>query len=113
VPINPLVGIYAAVTRKAESGEELLIGERISPFEALKMYTQTAAYASFEEQMKGSIVVGKLADLALLSADPTKVPPEEIKEIKVERTIVDGRVVWEGATCCVNRKCYRTGMVAS
>ncbi len=97
VPINPLVGIYAAVTRKAESGEELLIGERISPFEALKIYTQAAAYASFEEGVKGSIVVGKLADLALLSADPTKVPPGEIKEIKVERTIVDGRVVWEGA----------------
>ncbi len=95
VPNNPLVGIYAAVTRKAESGDELVIEEQIAPFEALKMYTQAAAYACFEEEAKGSIAVGKLADLALLSADPTAVPPEEMKEIKVEMTIIDGRIAWE------------------
>lgn len=95
VPINPLVGIYAAVTRKAESGQEVLPQERISPLEALKMYTQAAAYASFEEAVKGSIAVGKLADLALLSADPTRVPNEEIKDIQVLMTIVGGRIVWQ------------------
>jgi len=95
VPNNPLVGIYAAVTRKAESGDELIVEEQISPFEALKMYTQAAAYASFEEEAKGSIAVGKLADLALLSADPTAVSPDEIKKIRVEMTIVDGRIVWQ------------------
>lgn len=94
VPNNPLVGIYAAVTRKAETGEELVPQERLSPFEALEMYTQAAAYASFEEEVKGSIAVGKLADFALLSGDPTEVPAEEIKEIQVEMTIIDGRVVW-------------------
>jgi len=92
---NPLVGIYAAVTRKAESGDELAIEEQVSPFEALKMYTQAAAYACFEEEAKGSIAVGKLADLVLLSADPTAVPHEEIKEIRVEMTIVDGRIAWQ------------------
>jgi len=95
VPINPLVGIYAAVTRKAENGEELLPQEQISPFEALKMYTQAAAYACFGEGAKGSIAVGKLADFAVLSADPTQVPPEEIKDIQVEMTIAGGRIAWQ------------------
>jgi len=95
VPNNPLVGVYAAVTRKAESGDELVIEEQVSPLEALKMYTQAAAYACFKEEAKGSITVGKLADLALLSADPTQVPPEEIKDISVELTIIDGRIVWQ------------------
>ena len=94
-PNNPLIGIYAAVTRKAESGDELAIEERVSPLEALKMYTQAAAYACFEEEAKGSITVGKLADLALLSADPTAVPPEEIKDINVEMTVIDGRIAWQ------------------
>jgi len=95
VPIKPLVGIYGAVSRKAENGEELLPQERISPVAALKMYTQAAAHASFDEGVKGSIVVGKLADFALLSADPTKVPPEEIKDIQVEMTIAGGRIAWQ------------------
>jgi len=93
-PHNPLVGIYAATTRKAESGDEIVIEERVSPFEALFMYTQAAAYASFEEGVKGSIAAGKLADFALLSADPTEVQPDEISRIQVEMTIADGRVVW-------------------
>jgi len=95
VPNNPLVGIYATVTRKAESGDELVIEEWVSPLEALKMYTQAAAYACFEDDAKGSITVGKLADLALLSADPTAVLPEEIKDINVEMTVIDGRIAWQ------------------
>ncbi len=59
------------------------------------MYTLNAAYASFEEDIKGSITQGKLADLVLLSDDPTRVPPEQIKDIKVEMTIIAGEVVWE------------------
>jgi predicted amidohydrolase YtcJ len=92
---NPLVGIYAAVTRRAESGQGLLPHEAVSVKEALEMYTVNAAYASFEEDIKGSIAPGKLADLVILSADPLKSPPEKLKEIKVEMTIIDGRVVWE------------------
>jgi len=94
-PVNPLAGVYGAVTRKAASGQVLLPGEAISPIEALKMYTVNAAYASFEEDIKGSISPGKLADLVVLGDDPTTVSPEKIKDIKVEMTIIDGKVVWE------------------
>jgi predicted amidohydrolase YtcJ len=93
--LNPLVGIYAAVTRAAETGQTLLPQEGISRLEALKMYTLGAAYASFEEGVKGCIAPGKLADLVVLSDDPTKVPSEAIKEIEVVITIVDGKVVWQ------------------
>jgi hypothetical protein len=95
VPDNPLVGIYAAVTRQAESGQQLLPRECISANQALAMYTINAAYASFEEGIKGSLTQGKLADIVLLSDDPTKTPPEQIKDIKVEMTIIGGKVVWE------------------
>jgi len=94
-PDNPLIGIYAAVTRKAESGYQLLPKERISTSRALAMYTINAAYASFEEGIKGSITQGKLADMVLLSEDPTKTLQEQIKNIKVELTIIGGKVVDE------------------
>lgn len=94
-PDNPLVGIYAAVTRRAESGEELSPEEGISAEQALAMYTINAAYASLEEDIKGSITPGKLADMVVLSDDPLKSPPEQIKDIRVEMTILDGGVVWE------------------
>jgi predicted amidohydrolase YtcJ len=95
VPANPLIGIYSAVARMAESGEYVLPNERISPLEALKMYTDYAAKATFEEMTKGSIVPGKLADLVVLNGDPTKVPVNEIKDIEVEMTILNGEVVWD------------------
>jgi predicted amidohydrolase YtcJ len=94
-PCNPLVGVYAAVTRRAESGQALSPEEAISPEEALRMYTLAGVYASFEERLKGSIEVGKLADVVILSADPTVVSPEELKGIRVEKTIIGGEVVWE------------------
>jgi hypothetical protein len=95
VPCNPLVGVYAAVTRKAESGQVLSPQQAIFPEQALRICTFAGAYASFEEKLKGSIEVGKLADMVLLSADPTGVAPEQIKDIQVEKTIVGGEVVWE------------------
>jgi predicted amidohydrolase YtcJ len=93
---NPLAGIYAAVTRRTASGIELLPEEGISPAKALEMYTVNAARASFEEESKGSIAPGKLADLLVLSEDPTRVPVESIKNIRVMMTIIGGRVAWEG-----------------
>ena len=59
------------------------------------MYTINAAYASFEEGIKGSITQGKLADIVVLSNDPIQSPPEQIKDIRVEMTIIGGEVVWE------------------
>ena len=95
VPSNPLTGIYAAVTRKVESGQPLSPRECISPLQALEMYTLWSAYASCEEAVKGSIRPSKLADLTVLSDDPTLVAPETLREIQVMRTIIDGRIMWE------------------
>jgi hypothetical protein len=73
----------------------LLPHEGTSPLEALQAYTIDAAYASFEENSKGSISRGNLADLVVLSDDPRAVPPEQIKDIQVLTTILDGKVVWQ------------------
>ena len=94
VPLNPLVSIHAAVNRRTEGDEALLPRERVLPAVALEMHTKAAAYAAFDEKDKGSIQEGKLADFALLSADPTRVPPEEIKDIEVRMTMLGGEVVW-------------------
>ncbi|MEK7847783.1 MAG: amidohydrolase family protein, partial [Chloroflexota bacterium] len=96
VPPHPLVGIYAAVTRRTQAGGQVVPGEAISAEAALALYTTGAAYAAGEEGEKGCLAPGKLADLAVLSADPTAVPPEEIKDIRVTMTLLGGRVVWPG-----------------
>jgi predicted amidohydrolase YtcJ len=95
VPDNPMVGIYGAVTRRAESGQPVLTRECISAQQALAMYTVNAAYASFEEGIKGVIAPGKRADIVVLSDDPLKSPLERLKDIRVEMTIIDGKVEWE------------------
>ncbi|MFC1909155.1 amidohydrolase [Chloroflexota bacterium] len=94
VPPDPLSGIYAAVTRKAKTGQTILPEERITPLEALRMYTEGAAFACFEEAVKGSILPGKVADLAVLNADPLSVAPEDIEHLTVEMTMADGEIVW-------------------
>jgi len=86
--LNPLLGIWAAVTRKS------FPQERLSVEEALKLYTINAAYISFEENVKGSIEIGKFADLTVLSDNPLEIQPDKIKDIKVEMTIVGGNVVY-------------------
>jgi len=95
VPPNPLIGIHSAVSRRSETGKAVLAQEGITPLDALHMYTDYAARATFEENIKGSITPGKLADLVVLSNDPTKVPVEEIKDIQVEMTVLNGEVVWD------------------
>ncbi|MBI4301038.1 MAG: amidohydrolase [Chloroflexi bacterium] len=97
VPPNPLVGIYGAVTRRAETGKSVLPEERVSRYQALWMYTVAGAYTSFAETTQGSITPGKAADLVVLSDDPLTVPKEEIKNIKVEKTIIGGRIVGDAA----------------
>jgi hypothetical protein len=91
---NPMIGIFAAASRLTERGECLLPEERISPLEALRMYTVYAAQSSFEENSKGSIAPGKLADLVVWDEDPTKVTVEEIKDLHAEMTILGGKVAW-------------------
>jgi len=84
---NPLLGIHLTVNREGP--------EAITPEEALVCYTAGGAYAQFEEERKGTVEVGKYADLAVLSEDPTAVRRETIREIKVDMTIVGGRIVYE------------------
>ena len=88
-PISPLLGVYAAVNR------EISPQERITVEEALRIYTINAAYASFEEKIKGSIEAGKLADLVVLSDDLRKIKPSKIKDVRVEMTIVRGKIVFQ------------------
>ncbi len=92
---NPLLGIYAAVTRRARSGDVVNEAERVSIEQALRMHTLAGAYAASQESTKGSIAVGKLADFALLDADPTRAEPEQLKDIKVTLTVIGGEVVWQ------------------
>ncbi|MBI4333798.1 MAG: amidohydrolase [Chloroflexi bacterium] len=94
-PINPLAGVCAAVTRRTKGGQTILPGEAIGVEQALALYTSGAAYSCFEEDYKGTLSPGKLADLVLLDRDPTTVPPEEIGEIKVAMTVIGGRVCWQ------------------
>ena len=93
-PINPLLSIHAAVDRRTQSGRDFFPEERITPEVALRMHTLAPAYASFDEKSKGSISIGKLADFALLSDDPLIVQPEQIRDIRVEATIIGGEIVW-------------------
>jgi hypothetical protein len=89
------MGIYAACSRMTETGEILLSEEKTTLQEALRMYGETAARTTFEEMLKGSISPGKLADLVLLNGDPTTAPINELKDMRVEMTILNGEIVWE------------------
>ena len=96
-PINPMLGLYAAVTRQTLAGEPKsgwFPDERISIEDAIRAYTYNTAYANFEETIKGSIEVGKLADLTVLTKNLLRVPPKELLTTEVLYTIVNGRVVY-------------------
>jgi predicted amidohydrolase YtcJ len=90
---NPFVGIYAATTRKTVYGRQLGAGECVSREEALRLYTRDAAWVTFEDDVKGTLSPGKLADVAVLDRDILTVPDEEIPAIRAELTLVGGRVV--------------------
>jgi predicted amidohydrolase YtcJ len=92
--MTPLPGIQAAVSREVNSNYTFIPEQRISAEQAIRLYTLDAAYASFEENIKGSIETGKLADLVVLSDDPLGVPTNKIGEIEVEMTIVGGEIVY-------------------
>lgn len=94
VPINQMMTVWTAVNRPLRSGGVLGPNERISAFDALKMITTNAAYQYREEDMKGSVKVGKLADFVVLSADPTKIDPMKIRDIQVLETIKEGKTIF-------------------
>ena len=95
LPIGPMVGIYAAVTRKGASGAVYAPEERLTMEEAIIGYTRNGAYITFEEDIKGTIEPGMLADLVVLSDDLLTIDPERILDVEVEKTILGGWVVFE------------------
>jgi len=92
---NPLLQIYAAVTRKTMTGRTVGAGEAISVIEAIRLYTWNGAYLGKEEDVKGSLESGKLADMVVLNRDILTVPPEEIKNLRVVMTVIGGEVLYE------------------
>ncbi len=97
-PLNPMEGLYAAVTRKDRKGEEgegWFPEEKLSMEKAIEYYTLGAAYAQFMEERKGMIRPGYLADLVIVSDDLLTVPENRIMTVKADCTVVDGKVVFE------------------
>ena len=95
--LNPMLGIYSAVTRKTMEGTPAggwFPEERLSVEEAIRAYTLNTAYAAFEDDIKGSITVGKLADMVVHSDNLLTMDPDAIKDVKVTHTIVGGRLVY-------------------
>ena len=93
-----MLGLYAAVTRKTLSGQPeggWFPQEKLTIEQAIKAYTLNTAYAGYEENIKGSSTVGKLADFVILSDNLLTMNPDGIKDVKVLKTIVGGRIVHE------------------
>lgn len=94
-PFEPMMAIQSMVTRKDMQGRVWGPSQRISVSEAMQICTVHGAYASFEENIKGSLTAGKLADIAILDQDPHEADPDSIAEIKILRTLLGGRTTYE------------------
>ena len=97
-PLNPILTVYAAVTRATLDGKNpngWFPEQKLTVAEAIEAYTMGSAYAEFQEQEKGSITPGKLADMVLLSDDIFSIDPAKIRDVKVLKTMVGGKVVWD------------------
>jgi predicted amidohydrolase YtcJ len=92
--VNPIANFYAAVSRKLKDGTVFYPDQRMSREEALKSYTWNAAYSGFEENVKGSLTPGKLADITVLSKDILTIPEDEIPSTVVKYTIIGGKVMY-------------------
>ena len=96
-PYNPFLTMYVAVTRKTEGGRVIGAGQKVSAEQALRMMTIDAAKFSFDEERKGSIEVGKLGDLVMLSDDLLTIQPDRIRDITPLMTVIGGEVVFDRA----------------
>jgi predicted amidohydrolase YtcJ len=97
-PLNPMLGIYAAVTRRTLDGKHphgWIPEQKITVEEAVRAYTVGSAYAEFTDNIKGTISPGKLADIIILSRNIFEIDPDEIKKTEVSMTIVDGNIIYE------------------
>jgi predicted amidohydrolase YtcJ len=96
LPIGPIVGLYGAVTRKGmSSGKVYGAEEAVSMKDAIRMYTRNGAYLTWEEKTKGTLESGRLADMIVLPEDPLSIAPERLLNLKVDMTIVGGKVLYE------------------
>jgi predicted amidohydrolase YtcJ len=93
--VNPLASYYASVSRKLKDGTVFYPDQRMGRLEALKSYTWNNAYAAFEEKLKGSLEVGKLADITVLSKDITTIPEDDILTTDVVYTVVGGKIAFQ------------------
>jgi predicted amidohydrolase YtcJ len=103
-PLDPLLGVYAAVTRATlddKNPNGWFPEQKLTVAEAVEAYTMGSAYAEFQEKEKGSITPGKLADMVLLSDDIFTIAPARIRDVKVLKTIVGGKLVWDASTAPV------------
>jgi predicted amidohydrolase YtcJ len=99
-PLNPMLGLYAATTRATLDGKNpkgWFPEQKLTVEESVRAYTMGSAYAEFQEKVKGSITRGKLADMVILSDDIFSIDPVKIRDVKVLKTIVGGRVVWDAS----------------
>jgi|HigsolmetaAR202D_1030399.scaffolds.fasta_scaffold07439_5 Predicted metal-dependent hydrolase with the TIM-barrel fold len=94
-PYNPFFNIWMCVTRRTSAGEVFYPEERVTREQALRMYTTGAAYLQFSEKSRGSLEVGKLADLVVIDRDFLNCPEDELKDIQPLLTMVEGRVIYE------------------
>lgn len=94
-PFAPLMGLQGMVTRKGWNGEVWGPSQKITVMEGLKVLSSNGAHASFEEDLKGTLTPGKLADMVILDGDPASIDPEKIKDIRVQQTIVGGDVKYK------------------
>lgn len=104
-PLDPLLTVYAAVTRATLDGKNpngWFPEQKLTVAEAIEAYTMGSAYAEFQEKEKGSITQGKLADMVLLSEDVFSIAPERIRDVRVLKTIVGGRLVFDSDTASRN-----------
>jgi predicted amidohydrolase YtcJ len=92
--VDPIACFYASVSRKLKDGSVFFPDQRMSRMEALRSYTANNAYSAFEEDSKGSLKVGKLADITVLSKDILTIPEDQIATAKVDYTIVGGKVMY-------------------
>ena len=94
--VDPIASYYSSVSRMMGNGEVLTPRQKMSRMEALKSYTINNAYAGFEEDIKGSLEVGKLADITVLDRDILTIPEDDIPNIEVSYTIVGGEIMFSG-----------------
>ena len=95
-PYPPLMAIHGLVNRKTKAGKPIGQSQKISVLEALKLYTINAAYQQFDENKLGSIEEGKLVDMVILGENILDIETDKIKDIKIEMTVIDGKIVYRG-----------------